>query len=180
VAVALAASNLVVFLAFTLPRTWRLERVASRAGSLREEVARERAQNAALRLRVDTAATNGRDVERFYREMVAPREESLLPILEDIEAMAHQPGLVAGRRGYTRAEVKGAPLTRVGITLPLEGSYAQLVSFLTNVERSRRFLTVDRIAISQSGDETSATAKLQVELSAYFKDVRAAGNGRGD
>ena len=33
------------------------------------------------------------------------------------------------------------------MTLPLEGSYGQLVGFLREVERSPRFLTVDRVAM---------------------------------
>ena len=57
-------------------------------------------------------------------------------------------------------------LLRIKVTLPLEGSYAQLVAFLERVERSKHFLTVDRIALT--GD-TDGAANLQVELSAYFR-----------
>jgi Tfp pilus assembly protein PilO len=170
VIVAAVGLNLLGFLAFTLPRSWRLSRVASRAGSLREEVARERALTAALKLRVETVLRNTRDVDRFYKEMVQRREESLLPTLQEIETMAHQPGLVAGKRGYTREAIKGAPITRVAIRLPLEGSYQNLVGFLEKVERGKRFLTVDKIAISQNSDERSGEARLLVELSAFFKE----------
>ena len=170
VVVVVAGLNLLVLLAFTVPRSWRINRVASRAGSLREEVARERALTTAQKVRADTVANNTRDVERFYKEMVQRREESLLPTLQEIEAMAHQPGLVAGRRGYTREAVKGAPITRVSIRLPLEGSYQNLVGFLAQVERGKRFLTVDKIAISQSSEERGGEARLQVELSAFFKE----------
>jgi Tfp pilus assembly protein PilO len=162
--------NLLVLVAFTVPRSWRLGRVASRAGSLREEVARERALTTALKVRVETAERNRKDVERFYKEMVQRREESLLPTLQEIETMAHQPGLVAGKRGYTREAIKGAPITRVAIRLPLEGSYQNLVGFLEKVERGKRFLTVDKIALSQSSDERGGEAKLLVELSAFFKE----------
>jgi Tfp pilus assembly protein PilO len=178
-ALLLLGLNLLVFLAFTLPRSWRLRSVESRAGSLRAEVERERAASAALRRQVETAAGNARDLERFYRELVQPREASLLPILEEIEEMAHGPGLQAGRRAYTREPVKGAPITRVAINVPLEGSYDQLVKFLESVERGKRFLTVDRIAISQSRSEGGA-ARLQVELSAFFRDETAREAARGD
>jgi Tfp pilus assembly protein PilO len=170
VAVAAAALNLLVLLAFTVPRTWRLNRVTSRAGSLREEVARERALTAALKARVATVTNNARDVERFYKEMVQRRDESLLPTLQEIEAMAHQPGLVAGRRGYSREAIKGVPITRVAIHVPLEGSYQNLVGFLEKVEHGKRFLTVDKIALSQGSAERGAAARLIVELSAFFKE----------
>jgi Tfp pilus assembly protein PilO len=170
VAIAVAGLNLLVLLAFTLPRSWRLSRVASRAGSLREEVARERVLTSALKARVETAESNARDVDRFYKEMVQRREEALLPTLQEIETMAHQPGLVAGRRGYTREAIKGASITRVAIRLPLEGSYQNLVGFLEKVERGKRFLTVDKIALSQSSEERGGGAHLLVELSAFFKE----------
>jgi Tfp pilus assembly protein PilO len=177
VAAAAAGLNLLVLVAFTAPRSWRLNRVASRAGSLREEVARERALTTAQKNRVLTAQNNTRDVERFYKQMVQRREESLLPTLQDIETMAHQPGLVAGKRGYTREALKGAPITRVAIRLPLEGSYQNLVGFLEKVERGKRFLTVDKIAISQNADERNGEAHLLVELSAFFKESTVDADG---
>jgi Tfp pilus assembly protein PilO len=169
--VAVAAFNLLVFVAFTLPRTWRLGRVVSRAVTLREEVAQERSLTAAQKARVESAEGNRRDVERFYKEMVKRPEESLLPTLQEIEVMAHQPGLVAGKRGYTREALKGVPLTRVSIRLPLEGSYQNLVGFLEQVERGKRFLTVDKVALSHNTTENGGEAKLQVELSAFFKEA---------
>lgn len=162
--------NLLVLVVFTLPRSWRLSRVASRASSLREEVARERALTAAQKARVDAASSNTKDVQRFYKEMVQRREESLLPTLQEIETMAHQPGLVAGRRGYTREPLKGVPVTRVAIKIPLEGSYQNLVGFLEKVERGKRFLTVDKIALSHKSDDHGGGAQLLVELSAFFKE----------
>jgi Tfp pilus assembly protein PilO len=170
VVVIAAGLNLLVLVAFTVPRSWRLSRVASRAGSLREEVARERALTTAQRMLVDTAQGNARDLERFYRDLVERREESLLPTLEEIETMARQPGLAAGKRGYTREAIKDTPLTRVAIKLPLEGSYQNLVGFLEEVERGKRFLTVDKIALSPNRDDRGSRAKLQVELSAFFKE----------
>ena len=168
--IVVAGLNLLALLAFTVPRSWRLSRVASRAGSLREEVARQRVLTAALKARVETAESNARDVARFYKEMVQRREEAFLPTLQEIETMAHQPGLVAGKRGYTRESIKGAPITRVAIRLPIEGSYQNLVGFLEKVERGKRFLTVDKIALSQNSDERGGGARLQVELSAFFKE----------
>ena len=109
-------------------------------------------------------------MDRFYKEMVQRREEALLPTLQEIEVMAHQPGLVAGKRGYTRETIKGLPITRVAIRLPLEGSYQNLVGFLEKVERGKRFLTVDKIALSQNSEERGGEARLQVELSAFFKE----------
>jgi hypothetical protein len=44
------------------------------------------------------------------------------------------------------------------------------VGFLEEVERGKRFLTVDKIALSPNRDDRGSRAKLQVELSAFFKE----------
>ena len=84
--------------------------------------------------------------------------------------MAREPGLTAGHRGYAREPVKGTPLVRVMITVPLSGTYGQLVGFLEKVERGKRFITVDRVAIRRNTSEHGGQAQLAVELSGYFRE----------
>jgi Tfp pilus assembly protein PilO len=157
--------NVGVFVAYTLPRTLQVRSATSRGLLAREEVAREREAVADLRRRADVVKANTQDAERFY-EAVAPRRTDVLAVVEDVEKMAKEPGLKPGPRGFAPADVKDPRLVRVKITLPLEGSYDQLVGFLDRVERSRHFLTVDRISL-HSGREGNAA--LQVEISAYFR-----------
>ena len=112
-------------------------------------------------------------MQRFYRS-AGTEKADLLPTLEAIEDMARAPGLQPGARSFKREEVADARVERVVVTLPLEGSYAQLVGFLREVERSPRFLTVDRVAMRADPD---GGATLQVELSAYLRP--SAGGRRG-
>ena len=98
--------------------------------------------------------------------MVDTEQADLLPTLEAIEAMARAPGLTPGRRSFRRREIEDVALERVAVTLPLDGSYEQLVGFLQEVERSPRFLTVDRISL-RGDDDGEGT--LQVEMSAFMR-----------
>lgn len=156
--------NTAVFAAYTLPRTLQVRSATSRAAAARAEVEQERKEVGELRGRADAIKANAADAERFYTD-VAPRAE-VLSVLEDVERMAREPGLKPGTRSFAPAEVTDSRLARVRVTLPLQGSYEQLVGFLGRVERSKHFLTVDRIAL-RGGEEGSAN--LQVELSAYFR-----------
>ena len=52
------------------------------------------------------------------------------------------------------------------MTLPLEGSYGELVGFLRGVERSTRFLTIDRVSLRADAESGGS---LQVELSTYLR-----------
>jgi Tfp pilus assembly protein PilO len=160
---ALLGLNIAVFAAYTLPRTLQVKRATSRTAQARAEVEQARKDVEALRGRADALKANAADAEGFYKSVDARAD--LLAVLEDVEKMAREPGLKPGTRSFTAGESTDPRLSRIKVNLPLVGSYDQLVGFLERVERSKHFLTVDRIALS-GGDE--GTANLQVELSAYF------------
>lgn len=158
--------NLLGLAAWTGPRYWRQRGATARAEAARVEVERQRAAAASRRDRAAAIRANGVDLDRFYRSLAGTEKADLLPTLEAIEEMARAPGLRPGARSYRREEVADAGVERVAVTLPLEGTYAQLVAFLRAVERSPRFLTVDRVAMR--GDREGG-AVLQVELSTYLR-----------
>jgi Tfp pilus assembly protein PilO len=169
---ALAALNLAVFLAYTLPRRMQEKNIASRAVVLREEVERERRAMAELRRRTETLESNNRDMARFYREIVGSRRMGLLPVLQELEGMAASLGIQSPRRNYTPKEVKGvAGLSRFQVTMPVTGTYRQLGSFLGALERSPHFLTVDSVSLRQ---KAGSMADLAVVLSAYFRGEEGA------
>lgn len=174
-ALVLAGVNGVVLAAWTVPRWLRLRSAAARAETARAEAVKERETVAALRERADAIRSNGADLARFYRDQAGAGEADLLPLLEEIEKLARGPGLKPGRRSYERQEEKDLPLERVAVTLPLDGSYPQLVGFLREVESSSRFLIVDQVAL-RGGEAGSGS--LQVGLSAYLRQAPG-GAGRG-
>ena len=173
---ALLAVNVVIAAVWTVPRSLRLRNVTARVEAAREEVARERKAVEALRDRASAIEANGRDLAAFYAEAVGEEQVELLPTLEDIESMARGPGLTPGNRSFRREDVENAAVERVAVTVPLEGSYEQLVGFLGEVERSPRFLTVDRISLR--GDDEGEAA-LQVEMSAFMRLPGAVPGGGG-
>jgi Tfp pilus assembly protein PilO len=165
--------NLIALAAWTVPRTLRLRSATARVAEARQTVEQERARAAEARERADAIDANTRDLALFYESVVDTEQADLLPTLEDIEMMARAPGLTPGRRNFRREEIEGVPLERVTVVLPLGGSYEQLVGFLQEVERSPRFLTVERISLR--GDEDSE-ASLQVEMSAFMRLPRSGGS----
>jgi len=166
VVLTLVGLNLAVLAAWTAPRAWRQRNAAARAETAREDVERERASAAALRARADAIRSNVKDLDRFYGSLAGTEKADLLPTLEAIEDLARSPGLKPGARSFKREEVTDARVDRVAVTLPLEGSYGQLVGFLGEIERSPRLLTVDRVSMR---GEKGGTAILEVELSTYLR-----------
>jgi Tfp pilus assembly protein PilO len=173
-ALVLLALNAATYFAYTLPRTARERDIAEQAVILRQEVARERARVLALRQRAHTIEANTADVARFYQSL--GRKESLLMIQEAIAGVARQLGLTVGNRGYTNEAVKGSDsLARFRITMPISGSYRQVVSFLQRIETLPHFVTVDSIGLrGDSGPGFGHSTNLNVVLSVYFLDAEAA------
>ena len=167
--------NAAVFAAYTLPRTLQERSIATRARLLRDEIAGERHRAEDLRKKAEVLAANAKDTERFYAEVVGRHAERLVPLLKEIEKTARDLGLGTRQSTYQPEAVRGTRLVRFVITMPLSGTYRQLVSFIDRMERSRHFLIVDQLQLhGRQGKE----ADLAVVLSTYFREEDGGGRGR--
>jgi len=171
----LLALNALAFVAWTLPRSLRQRNAQARAASARAELQLEKQRAQALGDRAEAIRANGADLERFYATLAGDEKQNLFQSLEAVEELAREPGLQLATRSVRREDVDGAPLERVVMTLPLEGSYPQLVGFLRGVERSKRFLTVDGVALHADAESGGS---LQVDLSTYLRQSPEARKSR--
>ena len=171
--VALLGLNVVIGAAYTVRRGLQQRGILSRAEALRKEAETLRRSVADLQRRADTARDNGAAEKRFFAEVVGTRQTTLVPTLAEIEKLAAEPGLKAGSRSFTPDPVKELPLLRLQVAVTLTGGYKQLVEFLSRVERSKHFVTVDKVLLresSASSDESKASeGSLAVQLSAWFR-----------
>jgi len=171
----LLALNALAFVAWTLPRSLRQRNAQARAASARAELLLEKQRAQALVDRAEAIRANGADLERFYATLAGDEKQDLFQSLEAVEELAREPGLQLATRSVRREDVDGAPLERVVMTLPLEGSYPQLVGFLRGVERSKRFLTVDGVSLRADAESGGS---LQVDLSTYLRQSPEARKSR--
>jgi len=156
----LLLANAVVFVVYTLPRTFQERSLAAHAAALRNDVEREKHNLERLRERAATIRANTQDLDAFYREALQAAGQ-LVAVLKEIDKQAPS----SGGRTFRAVDVNGAAVSRFVVTMPLSGSYAQLVTFLRTLERSPHFVTVDRVALR----EKEPAAQLDVELSVYFR-----------
>ena len=163
-----AGLNGVVYAAYTLPRTLSARRLAQRKQDLENEVQRERLAAERQHRQAETIRANTDDARRFYESTVGGRAASLVPVLRSIEGMAREGGMRPGAAGYRAQDVKGLPLDRFVITMPVAGTYRQLVSFVQRLEQSPYFLILDEVRFS--GEGTGSRAELSMVLSCYFRE----------
>jgi Tfp pilus assembly protein PilO len=157
----LLAANALAVLVYTLPRTLQERSVSEQAAALKGDVERERRNLQRLKTRAQALESNARDLQAFYNEVLKERGQ-LVAVLRAIDSLAP----ARGTRSFRPQEVKGAAVSRFVGTMPLSGSYEQLVAFLRSLERSPDFVTVDRITLR----EREGAAQLDVELSVYLRE----------
>jgi Tfp pilus assembly protein PilO len=165
---ALLGLNAAVYLAFTLPRSLQQRNRDSRLRIVREEVERERQRQQSLKARFDLVTANTRDTTEFYQRRIGSRGTALVPLLRELEALARARGLNAGKQSFGYEAVKGAPLDRFEVDMPVTGTYRELVEFVNDLERSSYFVTLDEISVrARDGGE----AELRMVLSCYFRSA---------
>jgi Tfp pilus assembly protein PilO len=163
---ALLALNAAVFVAYTAPRALQERSLTEQAEAQRRRLETERASLQAQRQRAETTQRNSSDVEAFYRQVLpdpSQKVEALVDLDRDAPSVANH--------SYHAGPVKGIPVTQLGVTMPLSGSYERLVAFLRKLETGPRFVTIDRVSLH----EREQGAELDLEVSLYFhspKDVK--------
>lgn len=165
----LAAANVAVYLAYTLPRSLQKRNVASRVDQLRVELTDQRTRVADLRARTEAIVANRKESHAFLEDRVKGPGTSLVPLLAEVESLAKQQGLKVGNQGFSREGVKGLPLERFAITMPVTGTYDQVAGLVQQLERSTYFVTLDQIGARTGGNVGEGTVELDLSFSAYFK-----------
>jgi len=167
----LAALNLAVYLAYTMPRSLRERSAAERASVLRGELERDRRVTAGLRDRSDAMKTNRLDIDRFYARL-GPKG-TLAQVRAEITTLARELGLKVGGLSYNAEGVKGGEgVAQLQMRMNVVGTYRELAAFLDRLERSTYFVTVDQIQI---GRRDQSDAGLDITLTAFYRAAADSG-----
>lgn len=162
--------NLAAFGVYTLPRSLQRRNAASRVAVLRDELARENTRVAELRTRAETIERNNQDAHELLEVKVRRANASLVPILAEVESLARRQGLTVGSQGFARKPIKGLPLEELEITMPVEGTYNQVLGVVRELEHTTYFITLNAISARANGDEPSNNRiSLALEFSCYFR-----------
>ena len=170
---ALFALNLLLFFGWTLWRSIQERHLAARGLELREVIAQKRDEIAGIRRQTDVVKANVQQTTQFYTDVVHPCIDSRADILEHLGILAAQLGIQAPRVGSSEEDVKGAPLRKMNITMPLSGTYQQLGTILQKVEQSPDFLVVDGVQIRERKQEGGSSGDLDIKLATYCRSDSA-------
>ena len=82
--------------------------------------------------------------------------------------MAAKSRLDFERRRYEPVVERGSNLTRLKVTMDLEGSYADIRDFIYGIESSPEFVVIDDVGLREGAQAGNALG-LTMQLSTYFR-----------
>jgi hypothetical protein len=124
-----------------------------------------RAEEARLAGLARAEEANRIEVERLYRERFSTESGRFTDLVREIRRLAEHAGLDPKEFGYPEEKFDGFDLTRRSFVFDVEGSYANLRTFLHLLELSPSFVTVDEIRV---GERKGTGLNIRLRLSTLF------------
>ncbi len=149
IAVALATANLVALFLYLDPPGGSQRELLAESQQVRNQIGATSANSVRLRSvagKVQTGASEGASFEAKY---FLPKRVAYDAVISEIQRMAAASGLQEREAAYSEEPVEGsADLTILNITANFQGSYANLMHFLYESDRSPMLLMLDTLQAS--------------------------------
>jgi Tfp pilus assembly protein PilO len=143
-----------------------------RATDLARRLDRARTDNAAVasrladRTRLWIDSTENREkVASLYRDRFATERGRLTAVIREIKELAARAGLVPKTISYPEEKLEDYDLVRRSFVFSVEGSYAELRTFLHLLEMTPSFVTVEQIRVVE---QNAGSLKIALRLSTLF------------
>jgi len=161
----LLLANLVAAAAVFRPWGGSQQELQAQLASLRTEAAQRQVSLARLGKLAATVEKTKADADRFLSQYFLARRTAYSTIVGELGKLATDAGVKPKEHSFSSEPIEGSDtLGMMTITGYYEGTYADLVQFVSLLDRSPRFITIDTLqATPQQGQGTlSISLKLNV------------------
>jgi Tfp pilus assembly protein PilO len=149
-------------------------------GGSEEEVQRERRQLRLdvqergatverLRAVVQTVERTRAQADQFFEQYFLDRQNAFSTVLAELNAMAEKAGVrPTGDNSNNFEPIEGSDsLAMMTINGSYQGTYADLIEFVNAIDRSSRFLTIDRLQASPA--QVPGTLSISLRLNVFVR-----------
>jgi Tfp pilus assembly protein PilO len=175
----IAVVNVLFFFILNRPARTEYER-------LEESIRQLRAQTGTNKVFLDRLEKTSVQLDRFDKDKNALLMKHLIhrtsgysQIVSTLESLVQRSGVKSTRISYSPDPVPHAGLNTLAVTIPLEGSYGNIVNFIRSVENSETFFLITAINLtgnnvaagpttSNTNSTTSGNVTLALALETYF------------
>jgi len=113
----------------------------------------------------ETQLSAFREVEEFSQGY--PRRTDLVGLMGRLTKLAQSLSLKVPDVNYTPSEMKEVSLTKLVVTMGVEGTYGKIRRYLYELEGMRRFLVIERLSLRDS--KGTSDVQVQVQLALYLR-----------
>lgn len=165
---ALLVVNGVLFAAATYRLANKQELLADEQARLRLELEEKKTELEGLSLEEARVTANDNAVTDFWTDVVKTRVPGLTEAWEEIDRLTKESNVIKGRTAFNR-DLIDAGLEQITATMPVEGTYFDLVRFINRLERSERFFLVEKVRLAPQENQGTTTIRLDCSISFYLK-----------
>jgi Tfp pilus assembly protein PilO len=167
----LAVANLVALLVVVYPLSRRVTATEQRAQDVGVRLARATQEYRGARATLEGRERTDKQLERFYAE-VLPRDQAAARRITYLKLaqLARDADLLYERRSFTTDEgEKDSTLTRLDISVPLNGEYGDIRRFIHTLETAPEFIVIRDVAVAKGSDDKNSWLTLTLNLSTYYR-----------
>jgi Tfp pilus assembly protein PilO len=153
--VALLLLNAVGFYFYFDPPGGSQQDLSAQDQQIRNQISAMNAQGARLQMMASRVETGSSQIADFQKAYFLPKRVAYGAVIEEIQRLAKVSGLQERDAGFSEEPIEGtSDLSLLNIKANYEGSYASLIRFLYETDRSPMLLMLDSLtaAPEKSGD----------------------------
>lgn len=164
------AVNLLAYSLVVYPLSERVANVTQRDLAAEQALTQARAEHAQAAGTLTGKARASTELTTFYNDIL-PRDLSGARRLTYLRLaqLARESNLRFESGSYKPVKERDSTLTRLGIELVLAGSYANVRTFIHELESSPEFVVIDNVELSEGADGGNLVVTL--ELSTYYRNA---------
>jgi Tfp pilus assembly protein PilO len=161
----LVAANLVAGAAVLRPWGGSPEDLQRQLAQARQESHQREATVQRLRTLVATVEKTRTEADHFLEKHFLDRQAAYSTVLAELNALAEKSGVKAKDHSLGEEPIDGSDtLAMMTITGNYEGAYADLVKFVNAIDRSPRFLTIDRLQAAPLQSQGTLSINLRISI----------------
>jgi Tfp pilus assembly protein PilO len=163
------ALNLVLLAGVVYPLHLRVRTTEQRAQAAARELQAAERDEAAARGVAEGRSRTEAALKAFYKDVLPSNlAQARDVLLLHLAQLAEQHNLERSRRDFDQETDREGALTRMFISMSLQGDYDDIRQFIYQVESSTDFITIDSISLRQ-GSQPGAPLTLDLVLSTYYQ-----------
>lgn len=109
-----------------------------------------------------------RDLDSLYHERLASKRERLTAVLAHVRELARRAGLDPASFSYPQTTLEDQGLEELSFVFSVEGDFGSLRQFVSLIEATDEFLTLEQISVSEASGATPNRLQIQLTLSTLF------------